>query len=262
MNFLEKILERKRTEVAERARRVSLEELRSRPDPRGAPRSLAASLRSPNGFALIAEIKKASPSAGLIRAHFDPGALAKAYARGGASALSILTDEPFFQGRLEHLRLARDAARLPCLRKDFILSEYQVWEARAAGADAILLIVAALMRREMIRLLELARSLDLETLVEVHDAREMDAALRLDAPIIGINNRNLKTFKVDLAVTETLAPRVPRDRVVVSESGLARPEDLRRVRDAGASAALVGEGLMRHANVERATRDLLTLTRS
>ncbi|NUN93666.1 MAG: indole-3-glycerol phosphate synthase TrpC [Verrucomicrobiae bacterium] len=245
MNFLEKILERKRAEVEERARRVPLEELRSRPDPRGAPRSLAASLRSPHGFALIAEIKKASPSAGLIRAHFDPGALAKAYARGGASALSVLTDEPFFQGRLEHLRLARDAARLPCLRKDFILSEYQVWEARAAGADAILLIIAALMRREMIRLLELAQNLDLETLVEVHDAREMDAALRLNAPIIGINNRNLRTFEVDLGATERLSEEVGPDHILVSESGIHTGADAARVRSWGADAILVGEALMR-----------------
>jgi indole-3-glycerol phosphate synthase len=261
MNFLEKILERKRAEVAERSAAVPLSELRARPDPRGQARPFAAALRASRGLALIAEIKKASPSAGTIRPDFDPAALAAAYDRGGASALSVLTDEPFFQGRLDYLRAARAAARLPCLRKDFIVSEYQVWEARAAGADAILLIVAALLRRELVALLDAARAAVLDVLVEVHDERELEAALQVDAPLIGINNRNLKTFKVDLAVTETLAPRVPRDRIVVSESGLGRAEHLRRVRDAGASAVLVGESLMRRADVEEATRELVAKMR-
>ena len=262
MNFLEKILERKRAEVAERSRNVSLKELRDRPDPRGRRRSFAEALRAPQGLALIAEIKKASPSAGMIRPNFDPAALAKAYERGGANALSILTDEPFFQGHLDYLRAARAATRLPCLRKDFILSEYQVWEARAAGADAILLIVAALLRCDMIRLLEAAHTAELDVIVEVHDERELDAALQVDAPIIGINNRNLKTFKVDVAVTEALAPRVPRDRIVVSESGLSRGEQLHRVRNAGASAVLIGESFMRQENVEEATRALVAKMRA
>lgn len=262
MNFLEKILERKRAEVAERSRIIPLEELRARPDPRNGRRPFATALRQPHGLALIAEIKKASPSAGMIRPNFDPALLAKAYERGGANALSILTDEPFFQGHLDYLRAARAATHLPCLRKDFILSEYQVWEARAAGADAILLIVAALLRCDMIRLLEAAHTAELDVIVEVHDERELDAALQVDAPIIGINNRNLKTFKVDVAVTEALAPRVPRDRIVVSESGLSRGEQLHRVRNAGASAVLIGESLMRQENVEEATRALVAKMRA
>ncbi|MFZ4694544.1 MAG: indole-3-glycerol phosphate synthase TrpC [Verrucomicrobiia bacterium] len=262
MNFLEKILDRKRAEVAERSRIIPLEELRARPDPRNGRRPFAAALRQPHGLSLIAEIKKASPSAGMIRPNFDPATLAKAYERGGANALSILTDEPFFQGHLDYLRAARAATHLPCLRKDFILSEYQVWEARAAGADAILLIVAALLRRDLIHLLEAARAAELDVIVEVHDERELDASLQVDAPIIGINNRNLKTFKVDVAVTEALAPRVPRDRIVVSESGLSRGEQLQRVRDAGASAVLIGESLMRHENVEEATLALVAKMRA
>lgn len=262
MNFLEKILETKRAEVAARSRTLPLGRLRALPDPRGAARPFAAALRASNGLALIAEIKRASPSAGTIRSDFDPAALAAAYERGGANALSVLTDEAYFHGHLDHLRAARAATTLPCLRKDFIISEYQVWEARAAGADAILLIVAALLHRELVRLLEIARAAGLDAIVEVHDGRELDAALQANASVLGINNRNLKTFKVDLSVTETLAPRVPRDRIVVSESGLGRDEDLRRVRAAGASAVLVGEGLMRRSDVESATRALLAHLRA
>ena len=225
-----------------------------------APRGFGAALMDSvarTGFGLIAEIKKASPSGGMIRPEFEPAKLAADYVRGGAACLSVLTDAPYFSGALEHLAIARAAVSIPVLRKDFILDPWQVYESRLAGADCILLIMAAL-SNDMARELEAhARGLDMDVLVEVHDEAELERALGLQTKLIGINNRNLKTLKTDLDTTFRLAEMVPPDRFLVAESGIRTHEDVRRLAAVGAHAILVGESLLRQPDVTLAARKLL-----
>ena len=261
-DVLTEICDRKREHIKERKRLMPEATLLKRLDNAPAPRGFAGALArkiADGSYGLIAEIKKASPSKGLIRADFDPPALARAYQAGGATCLSVLTDEPYFQGTDDYLVAAREAVTLPVLRKDFIVDPYQVVESRVLGADCILLIMACLDDDEARTLAADATALGMDVLVEVHDRAELDRALRLDARLIGINNRDLKTLKVDLATAETLAPLVPKDRIAVGESGLNAPGDLDRLASVGARCFLVGESLMRERDVAAATRKLLRL---
>jgi indole-3-glycerol phosphate synthase len=250
-----------RSAVAEAKRRISVETLRYEIGMRSdAPRGFGSALKetvAKGRYGLIAEIKKASPSGGLIRPDFDPPGLARAYRDGGATCLSVLTDVAHFQGLPDHLMAARDAVDLPVLRKDFMLDPWQVYESRAMGADCVLLILAALSDAEARDLEALARALDMDVLAEVHDRRDLDRALGLQTHFIGINNRNLKTLVTDLATTEELAPLVPPDRFLVAESGIQTNADLRRLAAVGTQCFLVGESLMRQADVAAATKALL-----
>ena len=260
MSILEEIAAYKREDLAreKRERPEALVEARARKTsvPRGFRAALLAQ-RERGQFGLIAEIKKASPSKGVIRADFDPPTLAQAYEAGGATCLSVLTDTPSFQGAPEHLSAARAAAAVPVLRKDFMLDPYQVSEARAWGADCILVIMAMLRDAEALALIEAARRWKMDALVEIHDEAERDRALALGAHVIGINNRDLKTFATDLGLSLRLAPAIPEDVLVVAESGISTRDDLRRLADAGVTTFLVGEALMREEDVLTATRRLL-----
>jgi indole-3-glycerol phosphate synthase len=247
-DILQQILARKCEEVAERSRHVSIEALHEQAARADAPRGFIAALRqrvAEGRAAVIAEVKKASPSKGLLRADFDPAAIARSYQRGGAACLSVLTDVDFFQGADAYLQQARAACTLPVLRKDFTVDSYQVVEARALGADCILLIVAALDDERLAQLLDLAHGLGMDVLVEVHDGEELERALRLPAPLIGINNRNLRTFETRLDTTLELLERIPPDRLVVTESGIHTAEDVALMRRHQVHAFLVGEAFMR-----------------
>lgn len=250
MTILDKILDVKRAEVAEARAARSLGELDIAARAAGPVRGLERCLRRPPGaqVRVIAEIKRASPSAGPIRPGADPAVIARDYARGGASALSVLTDRQFFDGDLGFLARARAAVELPLLRKDFVIDPYQVAEARAAGADGVLLIVAALEPSQLGELIECARDYALDPLIEVHDLAEVDIALAAGATLLGVNHRDLRTFTVDMTLTARIAPRVPPSVVLVGESGIRTRDDVRALGDAGAHAVLVGEQLMRAAS--------------
>ncbi len=262
--ILERILRTKAEEVAASRAARPLEQVKAAAREADPPRGFLRALTEPPGIQVIAEVKKASPSKGVIRPDFDPVAIARAYASAGAACLSVLTDAPYFQGALAYLEAIRAAVDLPLLRKDFIIDPYQVYEARAAGADAILLIVAAFHGEcaqgrtpaDMAALAELAGELGMDVLTEVHTDEELEIALEAGAKLVGINNRDLRTFHTTLDVTFALAPRIPRDRVLVSESGIGSHEDLVRLERAGARAVLVGESLMRQPDVAAALRRL------
>jgi indole-3-glycerol phosphate synthase len=246
--ILKKILARKHEEIAERSAQVSIPQLIEKAKTASAPRGFAASIAAKitaGQSGVIAEIKKASPSKGVIREDFDPAAIAQSYEKGGACCLSVLTDVDFFQGADEYLKMARSASTLPVIRKDFIIDEYQIYEARAMGADCILLIVSALSEEQLNQLHKVARSLGMDVLIEVHDGAELDIALKLDNPMVGINNRNLHSFEVSLENTYQLLSKIPDDKIIITESGIHSPADVAAMRQHNVNAFLVGEAFMR-----------------
>ncbi|HZQ08058.1 MAG TPA: indole-3-glycerol phosphate synthase TrpC [Anaerolineae bacterium] len=260
--ILEQIVAAKRQEIEKRRARISLDEFRLRAENSPPARDFAAALRGEEYVALIAEIKPASPSRGDIRTDADPVKIARLYDENGAAAISVLTDRQFFKGELNNLKAARVGADVPLLRKDFIIDEYQVYESRALQADAILLIVRLLDDAPLRAYRELAESLDMVALVEIHDEAELDRALASNAQLIGINNRNLADFTVDLANTEQLAPLIPKEKAIVSESGIFTPEDVLRAANAGADAVLVGEALLRAEDIGAKVRELSGIHRA
>jgi len=261
MEFLQKICQTVHKNISLRKAEVSLSALQVRCEAAPPVRSFRESLATAGEVSLIAELKRASPSRGLIREDFDVPTLASAYERGGARALSVLTEPDFFQGSFEYVEAARRASRLPVLAKDFFLTPYQIYEARSHGADAVLLIVAALSDQELSDFRALATDLGLAALVEVHNEHELGRALACGADIVGINNRDLRTFEVDLATTEELSPLVPAGVLKVAESGIVTPDDVARVAAAEVDAMLVGESLMRSEDVEESTRILVAAGR-
>ena len=255
MSILDRILETKRAEVAAAKRERPDVESSARAAPK--PRDFVGALHARRP-AVIAEIKRASPSRGVLRADFDPASIAKSYENAGAACISVLTDREFFQGAAEHLTAARAACALPALRKDFLVDPYQAYEARALGADCVLLIAACLEDAHMRELEDLAHSLGMAVLVEVHDADELERALALRTPLLGINNRNLRTFETRLETTLDLLPRIPVGRVVITESGILSTDDVRRMRDQGVNAFLVGEAFMRADDPGKALKKLFS----
>ena len=256
MTILDEIAEYKRTFVAECKRRVPLEETRRRAAKQGPTRNFAGALKA-SGMSIIAEIKRQSPSRGVIRADVDPATVARIYETNGARAISVLTDERYFRGSLKDLGAVRDAANLPLLRKEFVVDAYQIYEARAAGADAVLLIVSLLTKEALRDYISLTAELGLAALVEIHTGKELEQAMKVDARIIGINNRNLKTFKTDLKTTFDLVRDISKDRIIVSESGIQSGADIVRLQTAGVDAVLVGEALMRKEDIGGALRALI-----
>lgn len=256
-DILGEICETTRRDVARRRERVSIDDVKSRAADASEPRDFLAALQQAQGIGLIAEVKKASPSAGLIRADFDPVAIARTYESAGAACISCLTDEPYFQGRLEYLEAVRQAVAIPVMRKDFILDPYQVYEARAVGADCVLLIAECLGDCEMRELYFLASELGMECLVELYELENLDRVLKLEAPLIGINNRNLRTMVTDISHSIELSRQVPDSTFLVSESGIRTRADVERLMGEGIRGILVGETLMRQDDIAAGVRELL-----
>ena len=255
--ILDDIISNKKEELAETKRRVPFADIKARAADADPIREFGKVLSAGTGIGLIAEVKKASPSKGVIREDFDPIAIARTYEKSGASCISVLTEQKFFQGKLEYLGLIRKTVGLPLLRKDFIIEEYQIHEARAAGADAILLIAASLDKSQLQDYIGIAKRLGLDVLVESHTYKELDKSLLAGAMLVGINNRDLTTFSVSLQTTLDLVKDIPDDRTIVSESGIRTREDVMQLQQAGVDAILVGESLMREKDIEKKVRELL-----